>query len=121
MEPRQVLTEHFPDCTSPGACRAFLRRLQSSLFNTYRPVVVLDMSYAPQMNAAGIDLLLCCITEVTRRDGELKLAAASAQAELILELTQLTGIVERFSTVEQARASLEFQPRPPQTGAALGT
>jgi anti-anti-sigma regulatory factor len=104
----QIITEHFPDCTNQGACRAFLRNFELLVFNTYRPVVILDMSRAPQMNAAGIDLLLSCITEVAKRDGALKLAAPSAQTELILELTQLTGMVESFGTVEQALASSEL-------------
>jgi anti-anti-sigma regulatory factor len=110
VDARPIITEAFPDCTRKADCQAFLQRFRLLLFNTYRPVVVLDMSHSPQMNAAGIELLLNCITEVTRRDGELKLAAPSAQTELILELTQLTGIVERFGTVDQARASLEIRP-----------
>ena len=105
----QALTERFPDCTNQGACRAFLHDFQLLLFNTYRPLVILDMSHAPQMNAAGIDLLLSCITEVAKKDGALKLAAPSAQTELILELTQLTGMVESFGTVEQALASSQVQ------------
>lgn len=100
-----VVVKQFPDCTSPSACREFLREMDKFLFESYRPQLVFDLSQAAQMNAAGIDLLLRCIVDVADRDGYLKLAAPSPRTALILELTQLSGVVEVFDTVEAAMES----------------
>lgn len=97
-----VIVKEFPDCTNQGACRAFLRELEALLFHSYRPQIIFDLSHVDHMNAAGIDLLLKCVVEIADRDGYLKLAAPSPQAALILELTQLNGVVEIFDTVEGA-------------------
>jgi anti-anti-sigma regulatory factor len=65
------------------------------------------MSRVDRLNAAGIDLLLSCITQVASHDGELKLAAASPETELILELTQVNGVVEVFQSVDGAVESFD--------------
>lgn len=104
QEPPVILKE-FPDCRNQGACRAFLRDMEALLFHSYRPQIIFDLSHVEHMNAAGIDLLLKCVVEVADRDGYLKLAAPSPQAALILELTQLTGVVEIFDTVDAAMQS----------------
>jgi len=100
-----VLVKNFPDCRNQGACRAFLREMEAFLFQSYRPQIIFDLSHVDHMNAAGIDLLLKCIVQIANRDGYLKLASPSAQAALVLELTQLTGVVEIFDTVEGAMES----------------
>jgi anti-anti-sigma factor len=100
-----VILKEFPDCRNQGACRAFLRDMEALLFHSYRPRIIFDLSHVDHMNAAGIDLLLKCVVEIADRDGYLKLAAPSAQAALVLELTQLNGVVEIFDTVEGAMES----------------
>lgn len=105
-----VIVKEFPDCTDQGACRAFLRDMEALLFHSYRPQIIFDLSHVDHMNAAGIDLLLKCVVQIADRDGYLKLAAPSAQAALILELTQLNGVVEIFDTVETAMESFGVFP-----------
>ena len=97
----------FPDCATPAACRSFLREFETLLSQSYRPQIVFDMSRISQLNAAGIDLMLKCIMRTTSHDGELKLAAASAETDLILELTQLNDVVEVFASVEGALESFD--------------
>lgn len=97
----------FPDCSNQGACRAFLRAFESLLLGTYRPQVVFDMSQVSQMNAMGIDLMLKCITKIANHDGDLRLAAPSAETALVLELAQLSDVVEVFNTVPEAMESFD--------------
>ena len=97
----------FPGCPSPGEGRVFVREFENLLSQRYRAQIVFDMSGVVQLDAAGIDLLLTCITRVASHDGELKLAAASAETDLILELTQLNGVVEVFESVEAALESFD--------------
>jgi anti-anti-sigma factor len=97
----------FPDKLTPASCRAFLREFEKVLSQTYRAQIVFDMSAVGQLDASGIDLLLKCIMRVAGHDGELKLAAASAETDLVLELTQLNGVVEVFTSVEGALESFD--------------
>ncbi|SRR5581483_1568931 len=97
----------FPDCSSQGACRAFLRELERLLSESYRPQIVFDMSRASMLSAMGIDLMLQCISRVAKHDGELKLAAVSPETSLVLELTQLNDVVEVFKTVQEAIDSFD--------------
>ena len=97
----------FPHCSTPGIGRAFLLKFDSLLTQGYRPQIVFDMSRLAQLDAADIDLMLKCIMRVASHDGELKLAAPSPQTDLILELTQLSGVVEIFSSVEGAVESFD--------------
>jgi anti-anti-sigma factor len=101
-----IVTE-FPDCSKQGPCRAFLREFESLLLGTYRPQIVFDMSQVSQMNAMGIDLMLRCITKVANHDGELRIAAPSPETALVLELAQLSDVVEVFNTVQEARESFD--------------
>jgi hypothetical protein len=57
------------------------------------------------MTAQGVDLLVRCIDQIADRDGELKFAAATPQTELVLELTQISGIADHYETVEEAMES----------------
>jgi len=59
------------------------------------------------LDAAGVDMLLRCMAEVMRRDGELKLAKLSPQAAVILELTRTDRLFEIFETSSDAVKSFQ--------------
>jgi anti-anti-sigma factor len=104
---QQSLTpvKQFPDCHNVVACRAFYRDFCREIRDMYEPQFVFDMSGVQHLNAAGIDLLLKCVVEVANRDGELKLAGASPQIALILELTQMNELLEVRDNVDDALQS----------------
>jgi hypothetical protein len=63
------------------------------------------------MDAAGVDMLLHCMAEIMKRDGELKLAAVSPQASVVLELTRTDRLFEVFETSGDAvRSFYRFLP-----------
>jgi len=86
-----------PDRLNQKQARMFLHDIQP-LLNTDRPQLVFDCSLIRQMDAAGVDMLLHCMAEVMKRDGELKLAAVSPQAAVVLELTRTDRLFEVFET-----------------------
>ena len=43
--------------------------------NSDRPQIVFDMSQVRHIDAAGVDVLLQCMRDAIKRDGDLKLAA----------------------------------------------
>jgi len=95
-----------PDRLNHKQARTFLNEVQPFL-NTDRPQLVFDCSQIRQMDAAGVDMLLRCMAEVMRRDGELKLAKLSPQAAVILELTRTDRLFEIFETSSDAVKSFQ--------------
>jgi anti-anti-sigma factor len=99
-----------PDRLNQKQARIFLRDVQP-LLNTDRPQLVFDCSLIRQMDAAGVDMLLHCMAEVMKRDGELKLAAVSREAAVVLELTRTDRLFEVFETSGDAvRSFYRFLP-----------
>jgi anti-anti-sigma factor len=80
------------------------------LLESNRPRVVLECSQVRSMESAGVEMLLRCLEEVLKRDGDLKLAALSAEAEVILELMRVARVFETFSTSEEAARSFNAIP-----------
>jgi anti-sigma B factor antagonist len=73
--------------------------------------VVLDLSNVRQLDSAGVDMLLHCMSEAMRRDGDVKLAAPSAEAMVILELTRTGRLFEIYdSATDAARSFSSFLP-----------
>jgi anti-anti-sigma factor len=72
------------------------------LLESNRPRVVLDCSQVRSMESAGVEMLLRCLEEVLKRDGDLKLAGLSPEAEVILELMRVARVFETFQTCEDA-------------------
>lgn len=116
--------KQFPDCNDSYACRNFYRQFCGEIGDMYQPRFVFDMSGVQHLNAAGIDLLLKCVVQIADRDGEVKLAAASPEISLILELTQLNELLEVCDNVQSALQSFgghlvrEFAQQQPAARAA---
>jgi anti-sigma B factor antagonist len=77
------------------------------LLRTDQPRVVFDLGSVTQMDSPGIEFLLSCLSSIMKRDGELKLAALSAQAATVLEITRVGRLFEIFPTVEEAVRSFD--------------
>jgi len=103
---KPVIVKRMPDRLNQKQARTFLNEVQPFL-NTDRPQLVFDCSQIQQMDAAGVDMLLRCMAEVMRRDGELKLAKLSPQAAVILELTRTDRLFEIFETSSDAVKSFQ--------------
>jgi anti-sigma B factor antagonist len=90
-----------PERINLQQAREFRREVQPFL-RSDRPQVVFDFSGVRRMDAAGVDLLLECMSEVMRHDGDLKLAALSPQAAVVLELTRSDRLFEIYDTAADA-------------------
>jgi anti-sigma B factor antagonist len=88
--------------------RSFLSELRPFL-ETERPRLVLDCSRVREMDTATMHLLLSCLEEVMKRNGDVKLASLSATAETKLDVSGLTRLFEVFDTTMEAERS--FQSR----------
>ena len=81
--------------------RLFLREVQSYLYDD-RPCIVLDCSKIAHMDRPSIQLLLCCLEEAIKRNGDVKLAAVPPGARSTLKLTGVDRIFEIFDTNAEA-------------------
>jgi anti-sigma B factor antagonist len=88
--------------------RLFFKELESRM-NIERPCVVLDCSGVRQMDQFAIHMLLCCLEEAMKRDGDVKLAAVTASAQEALAATRVDRLFEIYDTETEAVNSF-FQP-----------
>ena len=54
------------------------------------------------MLGAGIAMMLHCLEAAIGRDGDLKLAAVSPEAEIVLQLLQKAGVFQEFASSDEA-------------------
>lgn len=107
---RPVIVKRLPSRLNLREARAFFREVLPIL-KIDRTQVVFDLSQVRQMDAAGVDMLLDCMAEAMKRDGDVKLAAVSAQAAVILELTRTDRLFEIYETsTDAARSFSGFLP-----------
>jgi anti-sigma B factor antagonist len=90
-----------PQRLNMRAAREFLVDVQPFL-EADRPQLVFDLAHVQQLDAAGIELLLYCMSEAHKRDGDLKLASLSPQAAVMLELTRTERLFEIYETSADA-------------------
>jgi anti-sigma B factor antagonist len=95
-----------PEHLTRGKTHDFVRELRGFI-ESKRPRIVLDCSQVRSIDSAGVQALLYCLEETLKRDGDLKLASLSAEAEVILELTRVARIFETFSTSDEAVRSFD--------------
>jgi anti-anti-sigma factor len=81
-----------------------------SFVNIDRPCIVLDCSKVRQMDRFAIRLLLSCLEEAMKRNGDVKLAALRAEARNALELTGVDRLFETFDTLAEAADSFYRPP-----------
>jgi anti-anti-sigma factor len=78
----------FPGRLSGSEAKKVLGELKEHLAED-EPVLVVDMAHTRSLGTAGLDLLLDCVAEVTRRDGSFSVSRVSPEAATLIELTGL--------------------------------
>lgn len=104
-----VIVKQLPEKLSVKRGQGFFRDVESCL-NSDRPRVVLDCSKIQQLDSAGIHVLLRCLEEAMKRNGDVKLAALPSVAEATLEVTGVNRLFEIFPTVGEAVSSFRQLP-----------
>jgi anti-sigma B factor antagonist len=99
--PRPVVVKQLPAQLKLGQVQEFLREV-SPLITSDRPCIVFDFSQVTQIDSAGVDMLLHCMEQAMKRNGDLKLAAIPPSSAVILELTRVDRLFEVFETSSEA-------------------
>ena len=107
---RPVVVKRVPERLDLKQARKFIREVQPFL-RSDRPQIVFDLSPVKQIDAAGVDMLLHCMGEAMKRDGDVKLASLSPQASVILEMTRTDRLFEIYeNSTDAARSYSGFLP-----------
>jgi len=106
---RAVTVQQMPEHLTREQAQEFLRDIESSI-NTDRPHLVFDCSNVRQLGSVGVELLLHCMEEVMKRNGDLKLAAVAAGPRAVLEFTGIDGLFEIYEDAAQAVQSFNQLP-----------
>ena len=101
-----VIVMELPEQLNHLQVKPFLNELQP-LLEIDRPSVVLDCSHIKHLDSAGVEMLLHCLEQAMKRDGDLKLAAVSPASAVILELMRVDRLFEVFETAEDAMRSFQ--------------
>jgi anti-sigma B factor antagonist len=101
-----VIVMEAPEKLNHSEAQVFLAELQP-LLECDRPRIVLDYSRVQHMDSAGIEMLLNCMAEAMKRDGDIKLANLSPASAAILELMRVDRLFEIFDTADEATRSFQ--------------
>jgi anti-sigma B factor antagonist len=100
----QVIVKRLPERLDLRQVPQFLSEMDAQL-SIYKPQLVLDGAAVRQIDSAGIETLLRCMEKAMKQDGDVKLAALSPEATVILRLTRADRVFEIFDTVSEAVTS----------------
>jgi anti-sigma B factor antagonist len=109
FRPCTVTVTQLPEKLNIKQGRLFFKELESHM-NVDRPCIVLDCSKVREVDRFAIHMLLCCLEEAMKRDGDVKLAAVPPGARETLELTRVDRLFEIYDNETDAVNSF-FQPQ----------
>jgi len=101
-----VMIEQLPEALNVKLSSLLFRDLKRQM-SIDRPCMVLDCSNVRQLNRPVLNLLLCCLEEAMKRNGDVKLAALPEQAKLVLRQNGVHRLFEIFETNAEAVSSFQ--------------
>ena len=104
---RTISIRKLPPKLDSARQKALYRELESCI-NVDHPYVVLDCSMLAQLDRRAIHLLLCCLEEAMKRNGDVRLAALQPEAQSVLKTTGLDTIFQVFDTICEAVESFRL-------------
>jgi anti-anti-sigma regulatory factor len=96
-----VVVKQLPDGRATRQRREFLAEVKQLARESYRPQLIVDLP-SHKLTSETLDLLLSCAEQMEKSEGRVSVAGASPEAAVILELTQLTSVVNVFPSVSEA-------------------
>jgi anti-anti-sigma factor len=104
---RAVTVKQLPEVLNARHSSKFFDELESCV-NVDRPYLVLDCSKVRQMESSAVHLLLCCLEEAMKRNGDVKLASLPSKTRSVLALSGIDRLFEVYDTNEDAVKSFNL-------------
>lgn len=98
-----IVMKQLPDGAPKRERKAFLADVRQLARESYRPQLIVDL-LSHKIGPDTIDLLLDCVEQIERAEGRVSVAGASPEVAAILELTQLTSVINVFPSASEAVA-----------------
>ena len=98
---RTVIVKQLPDALGSNQEQSFWLDLKSCM-NVDRPFLVLDCSRLGQIDKQVVHLLLQCLEEALKRNGDVRLAGASAAVREMLESSGASRLFTIFDSSDSA-------------------
>ena len=96
-----IVVKQLPQTLSPRQERAFLIELEDYL-RADRPRIVVDCSTLLKMDRGALQLLVCCLEEAMKRNGDVKLAGLSDTSIEVLDRTGVLTLFECYNSTTEA-------------------
>lgn len=106
---RAVTVHEVPADVTASEERSFLHNLQEYV-ETERPRLVLDCSKIRRMSKPTMHLLLSCLEEAMKRNGDVRLAALSPEIRTSPQFAGLRRLFEVYPTVAEGVHSFHQRP-----------
>jgi anti-sigma B factor antagonist len=109
---KSVAIRKLPERIS-GAQREEVYKELETCINVDRPAVVLDCSLLHVLDGSAIHLLLCCLEESMKRNGDIRLACLRPEAQRALRVAEVDSLFQTFDEVGEAvdsfhRSQMDF-------------
>ena len=98
---RSVVVRKLPERISGAQRDRVYGDLESSI-RVDRPAVVLDCSELHEVDGSAIHLLLCCLEEAMKRNGDVRLAALRPETKAALEKAEVDSLFQTFEGIPEA-------------------
>jgi len=109
---RPVVVKRVPERLNRIQARKLLSEVRPFL-ESDRPQVVFDFSNVRQMDTAGVEMLLYCVSQAMKRDGDVKLASVSPRRRRFWSSPAPGGCSKLMRTrPTRCAASVVFCPTP---------
>jgi anti-sigma B factor antagonist len=92
-----VAVKQLPEALHAKRGRIFFEEMESWI-NVDRPRIVLDCSNICHMDSSVVHVMLCCLEEAMKRNGDVKLASLNETAKAQLNLMGLDRLFEIFAS-----------------------
>jgi anti-sigma B factor antagonist len=106
LRSKNVVVKDLPERPDRRNETALLDELRMAM-KVDRPAIVLNCSHVREMDSSAIHLLLCCLEEAMKRNGDVRLAALSMAAKDSLRGLGIDQLFRMFETSEQAVESFQ--------------
>ena len=107
QRPSPVAVLQLPETFNAERERVFLSELECRM-DAIRPRIVMDCSNLRELGKPTIHLLLCCLEEAMKRNGDIRLASIPPGASMVCDVSELDDLFEVFDTISGAVDS--FRP-----------
>jgi anti-sigma B factor antagonist len=111
-----VVVKRFPNGPNTGQYGSFLKDVEQNFVND-RPSIVFDFAEVSNLDSGGVDILLHCMEETLKHNGDIKLAGLSPRLLALLEMMRVDRLFEIYNNTSDAIDSFhQFTPSTQHSG-----